>query len=241
MAVEWPRRNPRRDIVMFLGFIVLCITTLAIVAIASGSPWDDKQWAAVAAFGSAAQAVGVFGALIYASQQIRVAREAGVRERIEALSDRLESVIYADLQPAIEGLVVAWVRVENYAKFWITADGGEDPVLQHSDRIDKFLRDNYESARKELWTAYRNALKASNAAIRAMRALGHGRSIVMYQVDAAISGLYVFVPTDIVDVDPDELAKLSDRIDRLRTHTTEFINWVNEWVEENAPVVRRPG
>jgi hypothetical protein len=239
MADEWPRPNPQRDIYMFLGFLALCLTSAVIVAIARGASWGQERWTALAAFGTLAQAAGVLGALVYASRQIRSAHDAAVRQRIEALTDRLERVTHAELVPAIDRFCRAWHSVDHYVEFWHDPEDRSGLNPEQTRRYEAFLRDSYSKARDELGSSYQEMRKASNAALRSMRALGHGRKVVIYRVEIGTITFHGFMPTTIDDVDTDDLAKERLRVPELQKWTRDFVNWVDKWIETNAPDVDR--
>ena len=217
-------QQDRRDTYVFIGFLVLCGTTVGIIAIAKGA-WKAGQWAAFGAIAAFIQAIAVLGALALAGQQIRQMRSSDARRRREELIDRLD-LAWVHLDRSLSEATAAWRMVVFIAREFL--QGLEEITPEVRARRRTLYREEdarFTRARTELGTRWDDVL-------RLLLALGlHEHRLSLSLRTASMFGPW-FAPSD-----PDELTEedASENYDRPRKAVTDLRTLINDLLKETAP------
>jgi hypothetical protein len=131
MADEPGTRNERRDMLVFLGFIVSCVTVVLIVLIVNDD-WPERRWVAIGAVAACVQAIAVAIALPYGYSQLRIMRT----QRRDPIIDRLDDAMYSRLIPSAERQMRTWTRCN-----FILSTARDTFLLATPDVYDRMLNE----------------------------------------------------------------------------------------------------
>lgn len=217
-------KQDRQDIFTFVGFLVLCGTTVAIVAIAKGV-WNADQWAALGAIAAFLQAIAVICALALAGQQIRQMRSSDTQRRREALIDRLD-VAWVYLDRSLSEATTAWTMVGYMARGFLSELHEITPEVRVRRRsLYQEQDERFSRARRELGTSMDEVL-------RLLLALG----LYEHRVYLSLRVSSMFGPS-FAPINPDELTEelASENYDRAKKAVKDLRKLIDDLLKDTAP------
>ena len=155
---------------MFLSVLAVGGMIVVVIAIAHGD-WPTDRWVATGALGALIQGIGVVGGVAYAARELRHHRTADARRRRNDVIDRLEQMVFVDLDIAIRHFANLW----DHAMFLSDPDSVvyEPPMTPaEHDTAHRLRIEQYRIVRIELADAHDKARRLWGSVRRALRSLG---------------------------------------------------------------------